>query len=104
MPRQRFDENLRPYVVRPPALEQPRVQVVDPILRQVSLVLWPLHDAIVAPTAWGQHLGGEHELTSRHLLGDPPCFGAREDEDIGLTEELGLELDVERRGNGKTDA
>src|SRR5688500_5908566 len=49
-PCQRFAQDLRPFVMRPPAFHETSVRVHDPVLRDLALVARTLRDAIVAPT------------------------------------------------------
>ena len=92
-----FGEDLGAFVVGPPALDQPRVAIHDPILCDArSLIDPPFSTAVARCGARGQKLDREN----RNADVTPPCEADIgrfvDDEEVWLHERLGTEDDVRR--------
>src|SRR5689334_14619127 len=96
-PGESLGDHFRSLVVRYPALDQPRIQIDDPVLWHVSLIGQPLGHPIVPAAAWRENLHRKQHFARRHFRQEPTRFGNGKDEHVWLNEELGLRLEVERR-------
>lgn len=93
LPRQRFCYELGAVVGRHPVLEEPSVEVDDPVVGDVALLERALANAIMATARWGQHLDGEQELPYRKAFAHHSThFVHRRDIDVGLRDGFNLQL------------
>src|SRR5688500_5712961 len=95
MPHQGVCDELGPRVSRTPSLEQPRVEVDDPVVRYVPLVHGAFAHAVVAATGWGQYFDRQQELADGEpLTHDAAPVGRWNYEHVRLCDELRLQFDV----------
>ena len=96
VPDEMLGQHFRPLVRRRPALHQTCVEVDDPVFGYVSLVRRTLGHAVVAATAWREHLSDKDQLRCRHLSEQATRLLRRNNEHVRLHDVLRLELDIER--------
>jgi hypothetical protein len=105
MPRQRFCYELWTIMARRPTLDEARVEVDDPVFRDVALVERPFANAVVAGARRREHLDGEQQCPNRVALArNASPFVSIDGENVRLGNELRLELNVGRRRHGDADA
>jgi hypothetical protein len=95
MPRQRVSKKLRSLVAWHPPLEKSRVEIDDPVVGHMPLMQRTLANAIVAAAGRREHFHGEQQLANRETLSrNASPFSHRNNEDVGLRDELGFQLDI----------